>query len=166
MKPLILILSLFFNYAAFGQQSNNTNRLSCAGLDKQIFYYLDNPKYPEHLFTLLFNCSNDTLRGALLGVDIEGGEGIFFFKSNLDSIVLKNNKITFSFVQGDLYQKPFTVKNYDKPIDSNIVVGGSSYPYFLKGYLHSDTITFICTMRYYGCYADTMSFVKHFNPIK
>jgi hypothetical protein len=93
-----------------------------------------------------------------MGPDPEGGEVLAFFKSNLDSITVINNRISFSFVQKTLFEKPFTLDNYNKPF-KNDTIGGSNYRLLYKGYEHSDTITFICTSEYGSCYADTMDFI-------
>ena len=161
-----VILFFFFSLIVFGQQKVPqehkiaNNMLTCSGLNGSVFQYLQDPRTPDQLFTLIFRCSNDTVKGTMLGPDPEGDEGLYFFKSELDSITLKGNKITFSSVQGDMYNKPFTLENYQKPIVEQ-KSGASIYRYMYKGYLHSDTLTFICTMKYYGCYADTMDFIKH-----
>jgi hypothetical protein len=74
---------------------------------------------------------------------------------------LNENKISFKFVEGDYYDKPFTIENYNKHI-KNDLRGGSNYRFLYKGYFHSDTLTLFCSSPDYGgnCYADTMNFIE------
>jgi hypothetical protein len=139
----------------------NQNQLASAKLNGKIFQYLPGSDILEHLFTIVFHCKNDTLSGVIFGPAPEGNEGLYF-KSNLDSVTLNNTIIRFSFVQKDFYSKPFTVENYNKPFD-NKVQQGSNFRVFYKGYLHSDTITFVCGSEHSDCYADTMNFIEKRN---
>lgn len=167
MRNSILCLLVLFFLASFSRSKspdltfhNQPAVDVCSKLDGKIYQYLPSPDLHEHLFTLLFYCRQDSLKGMLFGPDPEGDEGLYFFKSDLDSVTLSGNAISFSFVQKDLYEKPFTLKNYNKASYKNPIVGGSRDRIFYKGTFHADTLTFICTSQNADCYADTMSFVE------
>lgn len=156
LLPFLLVSFAFLS--ALGQKMDN-GLLSCARLNGEVFQYLYRQDIPKHLFTLVFNCNNDTLKGTIFGPDPEGEHGLLFFKSNLDSISLTGNSISFSFVQGDLFDKALTLESYNKPSKQESK-GWSSYRLYYKGSLQNDTIAFICSSEFYNCYADTMNFIR------
>lgn len=133
----------------------------CKKLQGSIFQYKYEDSDPDNLtFTILFNCKSDSLKGLMFGPVAAGEEGLYFFKENLDSVRVDNGFMLFSLVQSNIYQKPFTLGNYDKKFP-NEVLGGSNFRQFFKGKVEGDSIIFTCnSLTGAECYADTMVFKK------
>jgi hypothetical protein len=136
------------------------NQPTTSSLNGKVFQYLPSSDIIENLFTLVFNTKNDSLTGIFFGSVLENHDGVHYFKSNLDSITLKNNTISFSFIEKDCYTKPFTLENYNDNSFVNTIQGGSSNRIFYKGYFHGDTLTFILNSEHGKGYIDTMNFIE------
>ena len=143
-----------------------TSTEDCKKLNGSIFRY----KEPEELsdlpdripdsllHTIIFRCENDSVKALMFGPDPEGEHGMFYFKTNLDSIQVNNDLISFSMKMDELYWKPYTLNNYNKGIKYE-VQGGSNERQFFKGKLAGDSIVFTCDSDG-DCYGKTMVFKK------
>jgi hypothetical protein len=142
--------------------SEQTTENYCKKLGGSIFRYEDafeDPpgKIDTTVFTIMFHCKGDSLNGMMLGVDPEGEEGVYYYKSSLKNIRINGDSVSFSLVQGDLFKKPFTVENYDKGFP-NKKLGGSNNEHFYTGKIAADSIVLLCSSYTHDCFADTMVF--------
>src|SRR4051812_34908118 len=68
-----------------------TTKNYCKKLDGCVFMYYDPFEdavgKPDTLsFTIIFHCKGDSINGTMLGVDPEGEEGVYYYKSSLNNI--------------------------------------------------------------------------------
>ncbi|NDK55047.1 hypothetical protein [Pontibacter fetidus] len=127
-------------------------------LDGAIYEFQSDPNYPEEKFTLRFTCSEDTLKGEIIGPAPAGEHGLFYFYANLDSLRTDGkNSLEFQFAQGKLYQGQITLDNYEK-LKEEDASGISKGKIYFKGAIAGDSLIFKCTSQYYDCYVDEMVF--------
>lgn len=140
-----------------------TTESYCEKLGGSIFRYEDafedpNTGKPDTMsFTLLLHCKDSLMYGTMLGVDPEGEEGVYYYKSSLKNIRINGDSLSFSLVQGDLFKKPFTVENYDKDFP-NKKLGGSNSEHFYTGKIATDSMVLLCSSYTNDCFDDTMVF--------
>lgn len=143
------------------QPTENT----CKKLDGNIFRYEfpfqdPNTDKPDTMsFTLMLHCKGDSLNAIMLGVDPEDEHGVYYYKSSLKNIRINGDSLSFSLVQGDLFQKPFTVENYNRDF-LNKKLGGSNSEHFYTGKMAADSIVFLCSSLTNDCFDDTMVFYR------
>lgn len=174
MKPRVnqLLYTLFIMLVidGCGQTSDNSNSNNtplkvatenyCEKLDGSIFQYKYWDDKPEgYGFTIMFHCKSDSVKAMMLGIDPEGEEGVYFFKSDLENIRVNSDSISFTCIQGKLYKKPFTLDNYNKEF-SNEKLGFSKNEILYSGKIMTDSIVFLCDNTNGDCFADTMIFTK------
>jgi hypothetical protein len=146
-RQFFFIVFTLLVVVGYGQTDN------CKKLDGAIFQYKQAGDPANLTFTLVFQCKNDSLKGVLFGPDPQGEEGMYYFKSDLDNIQLVGNTISFHFEYGKLYQRPFTLANYNKNV-SYKVAGGEHGELAYTGKLTGNTIVFTCVSNEGLCYAD------------
>jgi len=180
IKQFLSVIFITLLVAGCGEATNNTGGNStgdnknsaaksntsaaaqdyCKKFDGGVFQFISEDVPENYRFTLMFHCASDSLKGLLFGPVPEGEEGMYYFKENLDSVQVKDDYITFSFVQSNLYEKPFTLANYDKNF-KNKVVGRSNWRQYYKGKIGGDSIIFTCqSPSPPECYGDTLIFKK------
>jgi hypothetical protein len=115
--------------------------------------------YKSHQFTIVFSCDDEVPQGVVFGPEPAEEHGLFYFMTNLDSIQQTGNNISFSFVTGGLYQEPFTLENYTKPITIESA-GMSKARTMYRGSLNGDSLTLTCKSKWYDCYSDSLFFVE------
>ena len=155
-NQLLLVLFVMLVLGGCGQSTGSsandntettpiqTTENYCKKLDGSIFEYEDlfenNPgKYDTTSFTIMFHCKGDSFNAMMLGVDPEGEHGVYYYKSSLKNIRINGDSLSFSLVQGDLFQKPFTVENYNREFP-NKKLGGSNSEHFYTGKIAADSI--------------------------
>jgi hypothetical protein len=140
-----------------GKQSKNL--LNCnSSLNGAVYEFQSDPNYPEEKFTLRFTCSEDTLKGEILGPAPAGEHGLFYFYANSDSLRTDDkNSLEFQFAQGNLYEEQITLVNYKNLKEEN-ASGISKGKVYFKGAIAGDSLILKCTSQYYDCYADEMVF--------
>jgi hypothetical protein len=183
-KQLFFALFVIMILAGCGQStgnsaSNNTDTINsnsstssvqnienyCKKLDGNIFRYEypfqdPNTDKPDTMgFTLMLHCKGDSLNAMMLGVDPEDEHGVYYYKSSLKNIRISGDSLSFSVVQGDLFEKPFTVENYNKNFP-NKQLGGSNSEHFYTGKMVADSIVFLCSSNTNNCFSDTMVFYR------
>jgi hypothetical protein len=126
-------------------------------LDDRVYQYLSNSEVPEHLFTLIFKCKEDRLKGKIFGPDPEGEHGLWFFRADLENLKIDSlNNIEFEFSQGYLYPDRITMDNYLDSLNTDNA-GFSRGQIYYKGKISGDSIVFKCDPDY-DCYDQVMTF--------
>ena len=161
MKILILCFLLFTLFAFKGGEKNN------AGKRQPCITILDNKGYsyrvnnnPNLAFYFIFYCEGDSMRGAILGPNIQSPSLSLFFRSIVNNIKIEKDTISFNFIQGQLYRYPFTLstyKNYGGPIS----VGFAQERLYYKGVMRGDSIIDLkCQNKDYGCSVDSIVLIR------
>jgi hypothetical protein len=145
--------------AEIEKEELSKNLQNCSSsFDNAVYEYQPDPSNPEEKFILRFTCSEDTLKGEILGPAPAGEHGLFYFYTSLDSLQTDGkNSLDFQFAQGKLYEEQITLANYKKFKEEN-ASGISKGKIYLKGAIAGDSLIFRCTSQYYDCYADEMVF--------
>jgi len=126
-------------------------------LDNKVYQYLYDSEVPDHLFTLIFKCEDNGLKGKIFGPDPEGEHGLWFFRADLENIKVDSvNNIEFEFSQGYLYPDRITMDNYLDSLNTDNA-GFSRGQIYYKGKISGDSIVFKCSPDY-DCYDATMTF--------
>ncbi|PSR54251.1 hypothetical protein AHMF7605_12310 [Adhaeribacter arboris] len=143
--------------------AKSVTALNCGDWDKKVYQYKGEPRDPDSLaFTIVFKCTNGKVGANMFGPYPAEEHGLFYFSESLDSLMVEQNTISFSFVEKTYYQKPFNLNNFNR-IEGNPKLGGSNYRQMFKGKIVGDSIIFECRTKpsyAYECYDDTMVFVK------
>ncbi len=126
-------------------------------LDSKVYQYLYDSEVPDHLFTLIFKCEGNGLKGKIFGPDPEGEHGLWFFRADLENLKVDSlDNIEFEFSQGHLYPDRITMDNYLDSLNTDNA-GFSRGQIYFKGKMSGDSIVFKCSPDY-DCYDATMTF--------
>lgn len=123
----------------------------CELLNGRVYTYLPHAEKESHLFTLKFDCLQDTLKGLIFGPFPEGDHGLAFYKSELKGLVVDDSlNVSFFLIPGELYEEQITLENYNGTLQSFGIDRGEQ---FFKGKFLADTaINLNCSSEYYDCY--------------
>jgi len=161
MKALVICLLLGTLFAFKGEQKNNAGKHQpcIAKLDNRGYSYSVNNN-PNLAFYFIFYCEGDSMRGAILGPNIQNTSVSLFFRSIVNNIKIENDTISFNFIQGQLYRSPFTLstyKNYGGPLS----VGFAQERLYYKGVMRGDSIIDLkCQNKDYACSVDSIILIR------
>lgn len=138
-------------------QNLNSNNC-CKVLSGKVYTFLPPSNESLHLFTLKFDCVDDTLRGLFIGPSPEGEHGLFFYKAELKKLIISDSSdISFSIVPGELYERQITLENYGQEFESS---GRIRFEFLYSGKFLADTVVLLnCFSEYENCFIrDQMRF--------
>jgi hypothetical protein len=160
MKAFIISLLLFTLFAFKGEKKDNSKRQPClTNLDgKGYSYYVNNRS--DLAFYFIFYCEGDSLRGAILGPNIQNPSVSLYFRTVVNNVKIEKDTVSFNFIQGQLYTSPFTLssyKNYGGPLS----VGFAQERLYYKGIMKGDGMMNLkCQNKDYACSVDSIVFRK------
>jgi hypothetical protein len=160
VKYIMLTIIFLVLFAFRGNEKGGVHQACIPRLDGKVYTYNLDKQKPNWVFSILFYCEGDSLRGAIVGPYVRKAARLYFFRSKINNLKVYDDSISFNFIPGELYTTPFTIRNYDNYSIARYVAF-SQDRLFYKGIIRGDSIIDIkCMNKYYACDVDSIVFRK------